>query len=117
MTVITIQDPKDRRYPFTRATFENPHVLYHGTWSSWAPHIERDGLTRGFVPFDWADIATIFEANQEVGRSSFLRMFLGESYPYETPPRDFYFSGDFWTARAYATDGGGEGIRKRSKKH
>jgi hypothetical protein len=112
MDSILIDDPEDRRYPFKRALFEDPYVLYHGTWSTWAARIDHDGLMKGFVPFDWVDIATIFEANQAVGRGSFLRMFLGEAYPHQPPTRDLFFSANFWTARAYATSGGGEAIRK-----
>ena len=111
MDSILIDDPEDRRYPFTRAQSEDPYVLYHGTWSTWAARIDHDGLMKGVVPFDWVDIATIFEANQAIGHGSFLRMFLGESYPHKPPTGDLFFSADFWTARAYATDGGGEAIR------
>jgi hypothetical protein len=79
MDSILIEDPDDRRYPFTRIQFEDPHVLYHGTWSTWTARTDRDGLLKGVEPFDWVDIATVFEANQAIGRGSFLRVFLGES--------------------------------------
>jgi hypothetical protein len=42
-------------------------------------------------------------------------MFLGESLGNEMPPCHLYFSANFWFARAYATDSGGEVIRNTIK--
>lgn len=39
-------------------------------------------------------------------------MFLGEKYPNELQLRNLYLSANFWFARAYATDNGGEVVRK-----
>jgi hypothetical protein len=110
MDAVTIDSPEDRTFPFRRSLFEDPTVVYHGTWSNWSRMIERDGLRRGAVPFDWRHIATIYEADRSIGRGSQLPMFLG-NYPREEPPMHLYFSASFWFARAYATDGGGESIR------
>jgi hypothetical protein len=108
---ITIIDHKDRRFPFERKIFEDPYVLYHGSWSSWSSRIEADGFVHGRLPFDWRHVATVFRANQAIGRGSYLRMFLGKDYPNELPARDLFLSANFWCARAYATDSGGEVIR------
>lgn len=108
---LTITNPQDRSYPFNRELFEDPCVLYHGSWSAWAPSIEREGLRRGHLPFDWTDVATVYNARRAVGQGSYLPMFLGKDYPRTEPPRDVFFSADFWTARSYATDGGGEVVR------
>lgn len=67
MDAVTIDDATDRSFPFRRSVFEDPTVLYHGTWSNWSGMIERDGLRRGSVPFDWRLIATIYEADQAIG--------------------------------------------------
>lgn len=111
MDLFTIDDPRNRSYPFSRDMFEDSFTLYHGSWSSWARLIERDGIRRGRVPFAWTDVATVYEARRAVGQGSYLPMFLGKEYPRQEPPRDVFFSADFWTARSYATDGGGEVIR------
>lgn len=107
-----INDSNDRSFPFSRNVFEDQHILYHGTWSTWSLRIETDGFTPGSVPFDWEHVATVFRANKAIGRGSYLKMFLGENYPAIPPARNLYFSANFWFARAYATDKGGEAIRK-----
>jgi len=112
MQSFAITDPNDRRYPLTRKTFEDRRVLYHGSWSTWSPMIDRDGLVHLSLPFKWQHVATVFNANQAVGRGSYLRLFLGEGYPRQPPPRNLYLSANFWVARAYATDNGGEVVRK-----
>jgi hypothetical protein len=95
MKSIIITDPEDRSFPFSRELFEDPHVLYHGSWSAWVPRIDAEGFVHGEIPFDWQDVATVFRANQAVGRGSFLRVFLGENYPDELPARDLFLSADF----------------------
>lgn len=45
-----IGDPDDRRFPFGQAFFEDRLILHHGTWSTWAPIIERDGFAYGRLP-------------------------------------------------------------------
>ena len=112
METVTITDTEDRSYPFNKSFFDNPEILYHGSWSTYAKTIEVEGFVHGALPFDWQDIARVFEANQAVGRGSYLPVFLGARYPREEPPRDLAITGNFWFARAYATDGGGEVVRK-----
>ena len=112
METVTITNPDDRSYPFNKEFFDNPEILYHGSWSTYAKAIEVEGFVHGALPFDWKDVASVFEANRSIGRGSYLRVFLGERYPREEPPRDLSVTGNFWLARAYATDGGGEVARK-----
>src|SRR5579862_7231825 len=112
METVTVTDAEDRSYPFNKSFFDNPEILYHGSWSTYAKTIEVEGFVHGALPFDWQDIARIFEANQAVGRGSYLPVFLGARYPREEPSRDLSITGNFWFARAYATDGGGEVVRK-----
>lgn len=114
MQSISITDPADRSYPFGRAMFEDRRVLYHGTWSTWSTVVERDGFARYGVPFDWRDIAVIFKANVALGRtfpliiSDSLRKTLVASNATADVDHDLYLSANFWRARAYATDRGGE---------
>jgi hypothetical protein len=111
METVTITDPQDRSYPFKEELFDNPQILYHGSWSTYANRIETEGFVHGSLPFDWKDVAAVYEANKAVGRGSYLPVFLGDKYPRDEPPRDLSITGNFWFARAYATDGGGEVVR------
>ncbi len=87
-------------------------MLYHGSWSKWSAAIEAQGFSEESFPFDWRDVSEVFEAHRTVGREPpFLKAFLGEHYPRERPHRSLFFSANFYRARAYATDGGGEIIR------
>jgi hypothetical protein len=108
---IVISDPEHRRFPFPKTFFHDPTVLYHGTWSTWAPSIRAGGFALDNFPFDWRDVAVVLQARQAVAAGSELQMFLGERFPREPPRRSVYFSANFWFARAYATDRGGEVIR------
>ena len=112
METVTIADSEDRSYPFNMECFDNPRILYHGSWSTYSKAIEGKGFVHGALPFDWKDVATVFEAHRAIGRGSYLPVFLGRNYPREEPPRDLSITGNFWFARAYATDGGGEVLRK-----
>jgi hypothetical protein len=102
---ITIGDPGDRSYPFRRELFEDACVLYHGSWSTWNSKIEATGFRQGDFPFKWECVETICNRNRAIGRGSFLTAFLGRQ-------RNLFFASNFWLARAYATDGGGEIVRK-----
>src|SRR5262249_14783251 len=84
----------------------------HGSWSKWSEAIEAQGFSEESFPFDWRDVEAVFEAHKAVGREPpFLKAFLGTNSPRERPDRNLFFSANFYRARAYATDGGGEVIR------
>lgn len=71
-------DADDCRFPCGQAFFEDCLILYHGTWSTWASTIERDAFAYGCLPFDWRDVATVFDANRAIAGGSMLPLFLGE---------------------------------------
>ena len=112
METVVITDREDRSYPLNKDFFDNPQIMYHGSWSTYAKAIEERGFVHGDLPFDWKDVATVFEAHRAIGRGSYLPVFLGRNYPLEQPARDLSITGNFWLARGYATDGGGEVLRK-----
>jgi len=117
MKSIAINDAADRSYPFGRLMFEDRRVLYHGTWSTSSATVERDGFVGYCVPFDWQDIAVVYKANLALGRTSPLiisdsvRKTLVTVSTTSLVDRDLYLSANFWRARAYATDRGGEILR------
>jgi hypothetical protein len=111
MDTVTISDPEDRRFPFTRLIFEDPHVLYHGTWSTYSSKIELKGFACEY-PVPWPHIATIVRALDAIGGGSFASGFLGDKLPTtERPDGALSLSCNFWLSRAYAIDGGGEIVR------
>jgi hypothetical protein len=109
---IVIADPEHRRFPFPKTFFHDSTVLYHGTCSTWASSIRSQGFTVQGFPFDWRDVAVVCDARKAVAAGSMLQVFLGDRYPHEPPRRSVFFSANYWFARAYATDRGGEVVRK-----
>jgi hypothetical protein len=109
---IVVADPEDRSFPFSRETFEEREILYHGTWSTYSSEIERLGLSPADVPFSRRSLQTILAANKAIARGSFLAGFLGERERNDVISRHLYFSTSFWFARGYSTDRGGEIVRK-----
>lgn len=110
MYTTTITEPTDRSYPFSRALFENPSVVYHGAWSIYAARVESMGFGGVDLPFDHRHIETIMLARELIGIGSYA----GPVFFLDAPPKpraELSMTGSFWHARAYATDGGGEVVR------
>ena len=106
----TITEPIDNSFPFSRELFENPGVVYHGTWSAYAPRIESAGFSGFDLPFDHKDIETIMLARELFGIGSYAGpVFFRDTQP--KPREELSLTGSFWHARACATDGGGEVVR------
>jgi hypothetical protein len=104
MEITTIIDPEDRRFPFSRDLFEDLNIVYHGTWSIYARTIESKGFSSAELPFDEEDFVTIGRAWKAVG--------ILDSYAEVVFSRNtLSMVGNFWSARNYATDGGGEVVR------
>jgi hypothetical protein len=108
MDVVKIIDPGDPRFPFGKELWADPHVVYHGTWSAFSARIEADGFGHPELPFDDEDIASIMRARQAIGWGSYAPTFFGDN---PGPRQELSMTGNFWHARAYSTDGGGEVIR------
>jgi hypothetical protein len=113
MQIFTIADPDDRSFPLTQEVFGDRTVLYHGSWSTYSPVIETAGLLSGAVTFDLSPFISITEALQAIGVGSFFSGF--EGYGKQFSSREVFFSANFWAARAYATDAGGEVVRMTIK--
>jgi len=112
MDTITIASPTDQSFPFSRQLFEDPHIVYHGTWSAYADRIESAGFGGVALPFDHNEIQVVMHAWEQVG---ILGTYARDVFFAHTPgqPRmELSMTANFWHARAYATDGGGEVVRK-----
>lgn len=79
MQVVSITNPEDQSFPFTHEVFEDRTVLYHGTWSTYVPRIESEGLQSGNLTFDLAPFVSISEALRAIGGGSFFSAF-GDGY-------------------------------------
>lgn len=113
MTAI-IDDPKNWDYPFTRSFYEDEHVVYHGTSSAISEVVESGGFVRGWLPFDVLALRRLLSISDEIGHKSWARRTVEglstSTQLFQTEPRKIYFSGNFWFARSYATDSGGETV-------
>jgi hypothetical protein len=110
MLTATINDPNDQCFPFGRELWNNPQVVYHGTWSVYSKRIETEGFGHSELPFDHEHIAAIMRSRELIGIGSYA----GPVFFRDRPPqarRELSMTGNFWFARAYATDGGGEVVR------
>jgi len=109
MISVTITDRDDDVYPFPKQLWDDPQVVYHGTWSVYSPRIEAEGFGHAELPFDHQDIATVMQARQALDLGSRAEVFFAKT-PGQTRA-ELSMSGNFWGARVYATDGGGEAVR------
>jgi hypothetical protein len=110
MDTTAITDANDRSFPFSRALFENPYIVYHGTWSAYAQRIESAGFGGPALPFDHNDLETIAEVWEKAGIVGSYTRTVFSNQPGQ-PRTELSMTGNFWHARAYATDGGGEVVR------
>lgn len=109
MISISIADRSDDVYPFTKQLWDDFRVVYHGTWSVYSPRIESEGFGHAELPFDPEDIASVKRAREALDLGSHAQIFFGT-----TPGVGgslLSMTGNFWGARVYATDGGGEAAR------
>jgi hypothetical protein len=111
---VQIQDPRDCHYPFSRALYDDATVVYHGTSSSFAAGLEAEGLVAGVPRIPVRAVQDLVSACDAVGLRSWcyttvkgLSAGTDLSRPAE---RWVYLSANFWFARDYATNTGGETI-------
>jgi hypothetical protein len=109
MNKTTITNLTDQSFPFSRELFEDPHVVYHGTWSTYSQIIEAKGFG-GALPFEHNNLEAIAEAWENVGILGSYTRTVFSNKPGQ-PRAELSMTGSFWHARAYATDGGGEVVR------
>jgi hypothetical protein len=116
VTVITVDDPLDPLYPFDEKLYANEQVVYHGTWSTYCASIESVRMGKGRLAYKQVDIDTLckigrrfgFFGKQSEGGLSVL-MPCAEGVP--EGKRAIYLSRNYWSARNYAHNRGGEAIR------
>ena len=115
MEIIKINNPNDIVFPLEQKIFENPKILYHGTWSSFSKKIESVGWIINDLPYDMEDIrfvcyvSEILGTTQETyyGTLKYYTQGLGRGSDYLKPVS---LSPNYWIARNFTGFRGGETI-------
>jgi hypothetical protein len=113
-----IQKSNDVLYPFKKEWYDNQQIFYHGTSSVHCESIERNGWSLNGQPYDMKDIKKICKIFEDIGWDgtpknsgySVLRAYSlggGDHYLKKKP---ISFSQNYWTARNYSRNIGGETI-------
>jgi hypothetical protein len=112
MQVRQISDPSDMAYPFTKSLYEDPHVVYHGTCSGYAADIDGNGFRIGSLPFSVDNLIRMTLLADQLGLGTWSRTVVGGlargNRLARGSHRAVFFSGNYWFARDYATNIGGE---------
>jgi hypothetical protein len=117
MIVLDILEKDDLMYPLPKEIFYNANVLYHGTSNVFASEIMDKGWVTNDQPYSFEDIlyvCSVFESisyyasNSYMVLNSFTR---GGVENYHVGQKYASFSQNYWYARNYATNIGGETIK------
>jgi hypothetical protein len=117
MKVIPIDSPDDFFYPLDKKTYKNPRILYHGTSSTFSSAIEKRGLRIDYQPCAIEDIMQLCDMYESLGRNEES----GTCYVLQDKAtkisggiigvKTISFADDYWIARNYACNPGGETLQ------
>jgi hypothetical protein len=111
---IRIENPLDWNYPFSQAMYDDEAVVYHGTSSTAAADIDARGLmpvARQFPLRVLQDLIAACDATDFRSWHYWTVKGLSEGTDLSRPAsRHVYLSANFWYAREYATNLGGETV-------
>nr|MDW7641610.1 hypothetical protein [Nitrosarchaeum sp.] len=119
LKLVTIDNPRNVLYPFSKDWYDNPLIVYHGTSSVYAESIEKNGWQMNGQTYDMKDFQKICEFFEDIDwygtpkNSAYpvLRSFsLGGKDDYVNA-KPVSFSQIYWTARNYSRHVGGESIQ------
>lgn len=112
--VVRIEEPRNCGYPFSEALYGDSAVVYHGTSSTYAASIETDGLVAGAARFPVQTVQQLVAACDAVGFKSWsyttVKGLSRGTDLSRAAERRIYLSANFWFARDYATNTGGETV-------
>ena len=116
MIKITISDRGCCRYPFEEAWYYDPQIVYHGTSTAYSKVIEASGFNPAKSPLPLKQLQKLLAIADEVEigapNSHGVLGVPGEQAIRGNREWEVFFSANFWFARDYATDRGGEIVRK-----
>src|SRR6266566_1722835 len=115
ITVVTVEDPLEPFYPFGQELYAGERVVYHGTWSTYCSSIEEQGMGKDCLAYNQADIDSLcgigwrfgLEGDAKVGGLAVLQKC---AYGVGKGKRPIYLSRNYWCARGYARNHGGETV-------
>lgn len=114
MHTVRIDNPDDVRYPFSQDLYDDPTVVYHGTSSCFAAAVEANGFVLGQIPFPVASVQRLVAISDSVNWKSWSRTVVKGLARHAMLDRGYdraiYFSANYWFARGYATEVGGETV-------
>jgi len=122
MKTIRVSDPEDVTFPLDRETYYDPAVYYHGTSRAFSSSIEKDGFKRNAHVYDKADLVELhkaydspyFRAKEDAGEEMKMQKddltFVLGSGGFDMNDEPLSFTGDYWLARGYSINCGGEAI-------
>src|SRR5262249_54486245 len=101
-------------YPFSRALYDDPNIVYHGTSSTFAVRIEAEGLIAGVPRFPIEALRELMHTCDAIGFRSWcyttIKGLSAGTRLSQPDDRCVYLSANFWYARDYATNRGGETV-------
>ncbi len=114
--MIEIIKPTYILYPLSRELFENTNIVYHGTSSSFTESIENRGWEINKPVYDIGDIKFLCDIYDSILYANspayvVLRSFTLGVNNYHLDKKLPSFTQDYWIARNYAYNPGGETLR------
>jgi len=116
MKIFSIDDPNDLCYPLDKETYNDPAVYYHGTSKQFSTSIEEKGFHLKKV-YDQTDVSNLYNAFS----APYFKTVDFEEMDYQKEDltwaiggasNSISFTRDYWFARSYSVNPGGESIEK-----
>ena len=116
MEIKTISDPNDIVYPLSQDLFNDSQIVYHGTSSNFTELIEKRGWNVNEQIYDIKDIKYVCDIIESINYFNIkgdevLRPFTLGSNNHHVERKLPSFTQDYWIARNYANNPGGETIK------
>jgi hypothetical protein len=113
---VPVNHPLDPFYPFQRELYDDDHVVYHGTWSTYAPLIKAHGMGRECLAYDQEDIDALCELGWRLGcagdaKNGGVDVLQACAYGFKKGQRPIYLTRNYWCARGFARNRGGETVQ------
>lgn len=109
MQVYNILEPNNFTYPLLKEIYNDKNIVYHGTSSVFCNKIEKYGWKSYGYPYSIEDLKTIDSCFNDILYTSVGREVI-RPYILEENKRLPSFTQNYWTARNYARNRGGETI-------
>ncbi len=115
MKTIDINNPNDILFPLPDEIFENPKMLFHGTWSTFSKKLESVGWIINDLPYNMEDVkfvCCVYETlgitrNDCYGTLKYYTQGLGRG---PDSSKFVSFTPNYWIARNFTAYRGGETI-------